>query len=173
MDFMDLVRFMHFASENENRYAQLNSLFKKYFKSHLQDLATVISMCFAKNIKPNTTEQANISKRLLSVLDRILNLEEVQKQFKFENATVLLRLLTFNSDSRELFGLIAEGRFRSVLATKFEKLKSSMHKSLKARSDFILRSNLGVHSGDFDINSHRLFLEISLTKLYHLRDCLF
>eukprot|EP00801_Mesodinium_rubrum_P001425 Mrub_01425.p1 GENE.Mrub_01425~~Mrub_01425.p1 ORF type:complete len:661 (-),score=129.49 Mrub_01425:30-2012(-) len=173
MDFMDLVRFMHFASENEDRYSQLNALFKKYFKSYLQDLATVISMCFARNIKPNTNEQANISKRLSIVLNRILNLEEVQKQFKFENVTVLLRLLTFNSDSRELFGLSAESLFRSNLATKFEKLKTSMHKSLKARSEYILRSNLGVQSGEYDINSHRLFLEISLTKLYHLRDCLF
>lgn len=122
-------------------------------------------MCFAKNVKPNTTEQANISKRLQSVLDRILNLEEVNKYFKFESATVLLRLLTFNSDSRELFGLNAEGRFRSVLATKFEKLKSSLNKTLKARSDYILRSNLGVHSGDFDISNHTLFLQLSLTKL--------
>lgn len=148
MDFMDLVRFMHFASENEDRYSQLNALFKKYFKSYLQDLATVISMCFARNIKPNTNEQANISKRLSIVLNRILNLEEVQKQFKFENVTVLLRLLTFNSDSRELFGLSAESLFRSNLATKFEKLKTSMHKSLKARSEYILRCNLGVQSGE-------------------------
>jgi len=84
-------------------------------------------------IKPNTTEQANIAKRIQGVLDRILSLEEVQKQFKFDHATLLLQLLTFNSDSRELFGINAEGRFRSVLASKFERLKLSIHKALQTR----------------------------------------
>lgn len=165
---------MHFASENDEKYTKLSNLFKKYFKSHLQDLATVISMCLSRNIKPNTPEQANIAKRLQGVLDRILNLEEVQKQYKFEHATTLLQLLTFNSDSRELFGLHAEGRFRAVLATKFDKLKLTLHKALTARVEWIQRAHLGLQSADlFDSSAHRFFLEVSLTKLYHLRDCLY
>lgn len=129
-------------------------------------MATVISMCLSRNIKPNTNEQANIAKRLQGVLDRILNLEEVQKQYKFTNATLLLQLLTFNSDSRELFGLSAESRFRSVLAIKFDALKHSLHKALTARVEWIQRANLGLQSADlFDSSAHRFFLEVSLTKL--------